>query len=235
MLKDNFWKNKRILITGHTGFKGSWLSIWLRMLGAEITGYSLQPENTSDNFVLTNMKEHLNHNVADIRDFEKLSKVFAESKPEIVFHLAAQPLVLKSYSYPKQTFDVNIGGTVNVLELSRKCKSVRVIINVTSDKCYFDSMPLDGYIESNRLGGFDAYSSSKAASELVTDAYRNSFFNSGNFDEHKISISSVRAGNVIGGGDWNDDRLIPDCIRSLEKGQKIIVRNRIISVRGSMF
>ena len=225
MIEKNFWKNKRVLITGHTGFKGSWLAIWLRMLGAEITGFSLEPEKNNDNFVLTNIKEYINHNIEDIRDFKKLNSVFMENKPEIIFHLAAQPLVLKSYLEPKQTFDVNIGGTVNILESSRICNSVRVIINVTSDKCYLDSMPLDGYIESNRLGGFDVYSSSKAASELVTDAYRNSFFNPQNFEEHNISLSSVRAGNVIGGGDWNDDRLIPDCIRSLEENREIIVRN----------
>jgi len=225
LLKNNFWKNKKILITGHTGFKGSWLTIWLRMLEANITGYALEPKYSKDNFVLSGLSEKVNHIVGDIRDYDNLEKVFREFQPEIVFHLAAQPLVLKSYKEPKETFDVNIGGTVNILESSRKTKSVKTIVNVTSDKCYLDVMPKKGYIETNRLGGYDCYSSSKAASELVTEAYRNSFFNPDNLASHNVCLSSVRAGNVIGGGDWNENRLIPDCIRSLEKNENIYIRN----------
>ena len=225
MNNTNFWKNKRVLVTGHTGFKGSWLSIYLRLLGAKVTGYALDPKNSKDNFVLSKIEKHINHIVNDIRDFESLFNAFNDTKPHVVFHLAAQPLVLKSYNQPKETFDTNIGGTVNVLEASRFCKSVRVIVNITSDKCYFDSMPEKGYNENNRLGGYDSYSSSKACSELVTDAYRNSFFNINNLEEHNVSLSSARAGNVIGGGDWNENRLIPDCIRSLENSEKIVIRN----------
>ena len=219
------FKDKKVLITGHTGFKGSWLSIWLKELGADVIGYALVPYTRRDNFVVTGLKDKMTHIVADIRNFKKIMNVFEEYQPEFVFHLAAQPLVRKSYTNPKETFEINIGGTVNILECCRLSDSVRVIINVTSDKCYENMECVWGYRESDPLGGFDPYSSSKGCSELVTAAYRRSFFNHSEFSAHKKSISSVRAGNVIGGGDWQKDRIVPDCIRALEVNKTIAIRN----------
>ena len=191
------FKDKKVLITGHTGFKGSWLTIWLKELGADVIGYALDPYTPVDNFVLTGLKDKLIHIIADIRDFKKIMAIFQEYQPEFVFHLAAQPLVRKSYAAPKETCDINIGGTVNVLECCRLSDSVRVIINITSDKCYENMESSRGYCESDPLGGFDPYSSSKACSELVTAAYRRSFFNPAGINVHKKSLSSVRAGNVV--------------------------------------
>ena len=219
------FKGKKVLITGHTGFKGSWLSIWLKELGADVIGYALTPYTRRDNFVVTGLKEKITHIIGDIRNFKKIINVFEEYQPEFVFHLAAQPLVRESYANPKETFDINIGGTVNVLECCRLSDSVRVIINVTSDKCYENMEWVWGYRESDPLGGFDPYSSSKGCSELVTAAYRRSFFNPDEFSVHKKSISSVRAGNVIGGGDWQKDRIVPDCISALEVNKTIEIRN----------
>ena len=225
MIDKNIWKGRKVLITGHTGFKGSWLSIWLNMMGAKVIGYSLEPYTESDNFIVSSVADRLTHIIGDICDYNALSKVFTEHKPETVFHLAAQPLVRKSYSAPKETFDINIGGTVNVLECCRTTESVKTIINITTDKCYENKEWMWGYRENDRLGGYDPYSSSKAGSEIVTAAYRNSFFSKSSNSESGKSLSSVRAGNVIGGGDWQIDRLIPDCIKSLEKNEQIIIRN----------
>ena len=214
------FKGKTVLVTGHTGFKGSWLSIWLRELGANVIGYALPPNTEDDNFVVSGIGEKIkSNNIGDIRDIIQLEEVFAYWNPEIVFHLAAQPLVRLSYILPKTTYDVNVGGTVNLLECCRLNGRVKVIINVTSDKCYENGEWIWGYRENDRLGGVDPYSSSKACSELITTAYRESFFSKG-----KQFISSVRAGNVIGGGDWNTDRIIPDCIRSLKIGEAIRLR-----------
>ncbi len=219
------FKGKKVLMTGHTGFKGSWLTIWLKELGADVFGYALEPYTNKDNFVVTGLKDKITHIVGDIRDFKRIMNVFEEYQPEFVFHLAAQPLVRESYVSPKETCDINIGGTVNILECCRLSNSVKVIVNVTSDKCYENMESVWGYRESDTMGGFDPYSSSKGCSELVTAAYRRSFFNPVEFSTHQKSISSVRAGNVIGGGDWQKDRIVPDCIRALEVNKTIEIRN----------
>ena len=226
MMKFNdVFKDKTVLITGHTGFKGSWLSIWLRELGANVVGFALEPYTMKDNFVLCGLKDKLTHIIGDVRDYEKLKKVFDKYQPEFVFHLAAQPIVRESYLNPKETYDINVGGTVNVFECCRLTESVKVIINVTSDKCYENKEWIWGYRENDPMGGHDPYSASKGCSELITAAYRNSFFDPQKFNEHGKSISSVRAGNVVGGGDWQKDRLIPDCIRALESNKPIEIRN----------
>ena len=224
-MNQKFWAGKKVLVTGHTGFKGSWLTIWLDMLGAEVAGYALEPLTLHDNFVLTGIANKINHKIGDIRNYDCLQKFFFEVNPEIVFHLAAQPLVRESYNDPKSTYDINIGGTVNILECCRKTESVEVIVNVTTDKCYENKEWVWGYRENDRLGGYDPYSSSKACSELVTEGYRKSFFNPDSFALHGKSLASARAGNVFGGGDWQTDRIIPDCIRALESGEPIIVRS----------
>jgi CDP-glucose 4,6-dehydratase len=222
-LLQRVYKGKKVLITGHTGFKGSWLAIWLAELGADLRGYALPPVTDRDNYVLAGLDGKITGITGDIRDYGKLSQVLEEFQPEIVFHLAAQAIVRQSYAEPKETFDVNIGGTVNLLEAVRKTGSVRVVINVTSDKCYENKEWVWGYRENDPMGGFDPYSSSKGCAELVTAAYRNSFFNPK--DSHPTSLATVRAGNVIGGGDWSRDRIIPDCIRALMDHQPIEVRN----------
>ena len=216
------FNNKTVLVTGHTGFKGSWLCIWLKELGANVVGYALEPYTKNDNFVVTDLHNRIAHNIGDVRDISRLSVVFEEFQPEIVFHLAAQPIVRESYTNPKETYEVNINGTINVLECCRKSDSVKVIINVTSDKCYENKEWVWGYRETDSMGGYDPYSSSKGCSELITASYRSSFFNPGSFNEHKKSLASVRAGNVIGGGDWQQDRIVPDCVRALRNGKNII-------------
>ena len=225
MLNKEFWAGKKVLVTGHTGFKGSWLSIWLNILGAKVIGYALEPLTPDDNFVLSNIAACMRHETGDVRNFDNLRRIFEETKPEIVFHLAAQPLVRESYNSPKAAYDINVGGTVNVLECCRISDSVQVIVNITTDKCYENKEWVWGYRENDRLGGYDPYSSSKACSELVTEAYRKSFFNPDDFARHGKSLASVRAGNVLGGGDWQVDRIVPDCIRHLERGEPIVVRN----------
>ena len=225
MIHQKIFNNKKVLITGHTGFKGSWLSIWMKILGAEVIGIALEPYSEKDNYVVSGLSNKIISFYKDVRDFSSLKKIFQEYEPEFVFHLAAQPLVRESYNNPKETLDVNIGGTVNVLECCRLIDSVKVIVNVTSDKCYDNKEWIWGYRENDRLGGHDPYSCSKAGSEIVTQAYRNSFFNPCDFINHGKSLSSARAGNVIGGGDWRKDRIIPDCIRALEKSEPIIIRN----------
>ena len=224
-MNQKFWSGKRVLVTGHTGFKGSWLAIWLDMLGAEVAGYALEPLTPNENFVLTGLEKRLTHKIGEIRDYECLQKFFRAVNPEIVFHLAAQPLVRKSYSDPKSTYDINVGGTVNLLECCRQTDSVKAVVNVTTDKCYENKEWVWGYRENDRLGGYDPYSSSKACSELVTEAYRKSFFNPEACALHGKSLASARAGNVFGGGDWQVDRIVPDCIRALELGEPVIVRS----------
>lgn len=220
------FKDKTVLVTGHTGFKGSWLSIWLRHLGANVVGYALEPYTPADNYVASGLKDRISSNIGDVRDYDNIKNVFGQYQPEIVFHLAAQPLVRRSYREPKLTYDTNIGGTVNVLECSRLTRSVKVIINITSDKCYENKEWTWGYRENDALGGYDPYSSSKGCSEIITSAYRNSFFSTiDNRTAAGKSISSVRAGNVIGGGDWQEDRLVPDCIKALKKNETIGIRS----------
>lgn len=219
-IKDKFWSGKRVLITGHTGFKGSWLCLWLTMLGADVTGYALNPPTNPSLFELCEIDDLINSNIADIRDVKTLQKVIAKCKPEIVFHMAAQPLVRESYKKPIDTYEINVQGTINLLESIRSCKSVRAIINITTDKVYENDGRKKGYVETDPLGGFDPYSSSKACSEIVTAAYRNSFLKG-----NGVAVATARAGNVIGGGDWADDRLIPDFVRAILKNKKLEIRN----------
>jgi len=224
MFQDHF-KNKIVLVTGHTGFKGSWLAVWLKELGAQVIGYALEPYTPRDNFVVSGLASQITHIVGDIRDDQKLRQVFGKYHPEIVFHLAAQPIVRESYANPKETFDVNVGGTVNVFESCRLTDSVKTIVNITSDKCYEPKAGASFYHEGDALGGFDPYSSSKGCAELITTAYRRSFFDPQDVQNYGKALSSARAGNCIGGGDWQSDRLIPDCIRALESNSPIEIRN----------
>ena len=214
------FKDKKILVTGHTGFKGSWLSLWLHNMGAEVIGYALPCERLIDNFALCGLTDKIINIQGDVRDKEHLQQVFNLYQPELVFHLAAQSLVRLSYQQPADTFETNISGTVNVLESMRNSDSVHVGVIITSDKCYENKEQLWGYREGDPLGGFDPYSASKGCAEIITAAYRNSFFSAG-----EKALSSVRAGNVIGGGDWSPDRIIPDCIRALRDQQEIQIRN----------
>lgn len=216
----SFYKGKKILVTGDTGFKGSWLSFWLTKMGAEVVGYSLPPKNNNDHFNLLGLSEKITHIDANILNASKLDEVFNTFRPEIVFHLAAQALVRYSYDEPKETFDTNVAGSVNVLEAIRKSNSVKSVIYVTSDKAYKNKEWVWGYRENDELGGHDPYSASKAAAELVFSSYVDSFFS-----KRDIGLGTVRAGNVIGGGDWALDRIIPDCIKALEKNQPIVIRN----------
>jgi len=223
--KYSLYSGKSVLVTGHTGLKGSWLSLWLQKLGAKVIGYALDPNDANDNFVRARVGEKLTDIRGDIRDFDKLSHVFAGHTPEIVFHLAAQPLVREGYREPKETFDVNIGGTVNVLEACRQTPSVKAVVVVTSDKCYLNNGKAAPYREGDRLGGNDPYGASKACAEIVAHAYEQSFFRWNAAAGRGLGFATVRAGNVIGGGDWSKDRIVPDCIRSLSSGQIIKIRN----------
>ena len=221
----SFWRNKKVFLTGHTGFKGAWLSIWLDSLGAKVTGYALKPPTKPSLFELCRLELHMKSNIADIRDAAKVRKAMLAARPEIVIHMAAQPLVRESYRIPAETYETNVMGAVNLLEAVRATPSVKVVVNVTTDKCYENKEHDCAFCEDEPMGGYDPYSSSKACSELVTAAYRNSFFNDKNFKEHGVAIASARAGNVIGGGDWAADRLIPDIIRAALKGEKVRIRN----------
>ncbi len=221
----DFWKNKKVLITGHTGFKGSWLCLWLQELGADLYGYSLQPPSTPNLFEEAGVANGMQNYTGDIRDFHKLERIFQSIQPEIVIHMAAQSLVRVSYSSPVDTYSVNMMGVVNLLECVRNTPSVKVALNITTDKCYENKEWVWGYRENDQLGGYDPYSNSKACSELITAGYRSSFFNNEKYNEHGVAIATARAGNVIGGGDWSTDRLIPDVIRSIELGNQIVIRN----------
>jgi len=222
---NGFYNGKRVLITGHTGFKGSWLAIWLREMGAEVVGYALDPHTEKDNFVLSGLSEKIIDIRGDVRNQKKLKEVFAQYQPEIVFHLAAQPLVRFSYEIPVETYEVNVMGTIHVLEAIRESCSVKVGVMITTDKCYENKEQIWAYRESDPLGGYDPYSSSKGACEIAIASWRNSFFNPQDFPKHGKSIASARAGNVIGGGDWATDRIIPDCIRAIEADRPIEIRN----------
>lgn len=222
---DHFYRGKRVLVTGHTGFKGSWLSIWLHELGAEVTGVAKDPFTERDNYVLTGLKDKITDLRGDIRDGELMKRIFREHRPEIVFHLAAQPLVRLSYELPVDTYETNVMGTIQVLEAIRATESVKAGVMVTTDKCYENKEQLWGYRENEPMGGYDPYSSSKGAAEIAISSWRRSFFNPADYHKHGKSIASVRAGNVIGGGDWALDRIIPDCIKALEAGNPIEIRS----------
>ena len=216
----HFFTGKKIFITGHTGFKGSWLCLWLHKLGAEVHGYALEPPTTPSLFELAKVSELLcSHHIADVRDASTLAEAMLQAKPEIVIHMAAQPLVRDSYIIPVETYAVNVMGTVHLLEAVRGCPSVKAVVNVTTDKCYENREWVWGYRENEPMGGFDPYSSSKGCSELVTAAYRNSYF------KGSVALATARAGNVIGGGDWATDRLIPDCISAMLAEEPVRVRN----------
>lgn len=225
MLERNFWRGKKVLVTGHTGFKGSWLCLWLSLLGAEVVGYALKPPTKPSLFEICKIDKIIKSTIGDITDLVKLKKVFTAFKPEIVIHMAAQSLVRESYIDPCNTYSTNVIGTINLFEAVRACANIRAVINVTTDKCYKNDDRQKSFRENDALGGFDPYSSSKACSELVTSAYRSSFFNPDDYKKHRVAIASVRAGNVIGGGDWAKDRLIPDFVRAVLSGDKIYVRN----------
>lgn len=215
------FKGRRVFITGHTGFKGSWLAFLLKEIGAEVFGYALPPVGKNNHFELLGLAQTIEHVEADIRDEEKLAAEMSRFQPEFVFHMAAQALVRLSYSDPKTTFETNVMGSVNLLEAVRKCESVRSLVYITSDKCYENLEWLWGYRENDQLGGHDPYSASKASAEMVFSAYARSFF----FDRQDLGAASARAGNVIGGGDWAVDRIIPDCVRAIESEEPIQLRN----------
>lgn len=225
---NNFYKGKRVLVTGHTGFKGSWLSIWLHELGAEVVGISKDPFTERDNFVLSGIGNKIEADIrADIRDGEKMKEIFAKYQPEIVFHLAAQPLVRLSYDIPVETYETNVMGTINIMEAIRATDSVKVGVMITTDKCYENKEQIWGYHENEPMGGYDPYSSSKGAAEIAISSWRRSFFNPADYGKkHHVSLASVRAGNVIGGGDWALDRIIPDCIKAIEVDEPIAIRNK---------
>lgn len=223
-LFNSIYKNKRVLLTGHTGFKGTWLALWLQQMGAEVIGYSLAPDTTPNHYEL--LKTNYPSYIANVNDLATLQKVFLQHQPDVVFHLAAQPLVRYSYQNPIETHTTNIIGTANILECSRLTESVKAVVIVTSDKCYENIEQQKGYIETDRMGGYDPYSASKGCAELITASYRNSFFNNNDFGKkHHTLIASARAGNVIGGGDWSTDRLIPDIIRGAIENKSAIIRS----------
>jgi len=224
-MRPEFWKSRRVYVTGHTGFKGSWLTCWLYRLGAEAAGYALPPATNPALFEAAGLGRHIRTQFGDIRNLEALTASLQEFQPEIVIHMAAQPLVRQSYADPIETFSTNIMGTANVLQAARQIKSVKVILNVTTDKCYENKEWDWPYRETDRLGGHDPYSSSKACSELVTSAYRDSFFPAAAYEKHGVGIASARAGNVIGGGDWSKDRLIPDLLHAIETGKPVKLRS----------
>lgn len=220
-----FWNKKRVLITGHTGFKGSWLCLILNNLGSEVHGYALEPPTKPSLFAAAGIGELVKSNIADIRDYYKLLHVIQSVKPEIVIHMAAQPLVRESYKNPVETYSTNVMGIVNLLEAIRNTPGIKAVVNVTTDKCYENREWHWGYRENEPMGGYDPYSNSKGCSELVTASYRNSFFNSKDYKKHGVALASARAGNVIGGGDWAEDRLIPDFIRAISNGEEVKIRS----------
>lgn len=222
MLFNNIYANKTVLITGHAGFKGAWLSLWLKQLGAKVVGYSLLPQSDTKLYDVLNIKDIIDESlIADIRDSVRLEQYFKKHTPDIVFHLAAQPLVRLSYSEPLETYETNVIGTLKVLEAARKTPSVKAFVNITTDKCYENKEKNEGYREEEPMGGYDMYSSSKGCSEILTSSYRRSFLTGGK----PYALASGRAGNVIGGGDWSQDRLIPDCIKAFLHNESVEIRN----------
>lgn len=224
-LNPQFWKGKRVLLTGHTGFKGGWLSLWLHSMGAKVVGYALKPNTNPNLFEIAEISNGIISIFGDIRDFDKLLATFSENKPEIVIHMAAQPLVLYSYQNPIETYSTNVMGTVHLLEAVRKTPSVRAVVNITTDKCYENREWIWGYRENEPMGGYDPYSNSKGCAELVSSAYRTSFFNHKSKEYSVVSLATVRAGNVIGGGDWSNARLLPDILNAFIRGDVVSIRN----------
>ena len=225
-MQQNFWKNKKVLVTGHTGFKGSWLCQWLIMMGAQVTGIGLEPETSPSMYHALGYHNVLDSRIMDIRNYELVQQVFREKQPEIVFHLAAQPIVRTSYEQPILTYETNVMGTVSVLDAVRHCEKVKAVVNVTTDKVYENQEWCWGYRENDRLNGYDPYSNSKSCSELVTSSYVKSYFNPEDYKKnHTTAVATARAGNVIGGGDWAKDRIVPDCIRAIEKQTPVVLRN----------
>ena len=219
-VKSDFWRNKRVLLTGHTGFKGAWMSLWLHAMGAKVQGFALAPPTSPSLFVEAKVGDLIQSSLGDIRDFAAVAKVVKDFKPEVVFHMAAQPLVRSSYDEPLETYATNVMGTAHLLESIRSIDTVRAVVNVTTDKCYENREWVWGYREDEAMGGYDPYSSSKACSELVTAAYRQSFL-----DKAGIAVATARAGNVIGGGDWAKDRLVPDILQAFQNKQPVSIRN----------
>lgn len=224
-MQAHFWKNKKVFLTGHTGFKGSWLSVWLQFLGAEVTGYALNPPTKLNLFEVANVGNEMTSIIADIRDLDALQAAMKNANPDIVIHMAAQPLVRYSYANPVETYATNVMGTVHLFEAIRKCQNVRSVVNITTDKCYENQEWDWGYRENEPMGGYDPYSNSKGCAELVTSAYRSSFFNPESYHDHGVALASVRAGNVIGGGDWAQDRLVPDTIGAFSERRPVVIRN----------
>lgn len=221
----SFWRGKRVFLTGHTGFKGGWLGLWLQQLGAELTGYGLQPPTQPNLFTIARVGVGMTSIIGDIRDGAKLMAAMRDAAPDVVIHMAAQPLVRRSYVDPVETYSTNVMGTVRLLEAVRQCASVRAVVIVTTDKCYENREWLWPYRENEAMGGYDPYSSSKGCAELVTAAYRNSYFNTKSYAQHRMALASARAGNVIGGGDWAEDRLVPDILVAFERGEPVKIRN----------
>ena len=228
MIKKQFngiFNNKKVLITGHTGFKGSWLSLILHKLGADVYGYALEPPTNPSLFKEARIYELVTSHIGDIRNFDELLTFLDNIEPEVIFHMAAQSLVRESYSNPVETYEINVIGTVNLFEAIRQASGIKAVINVTTDKCYENQEWLWGYRENDQLGGFDPYSNSKACSELVTSSFRDSFFNPKDYDKHGVAVATARAGNVIGGGDWAPDRLIPDFIKAISENVRLKIRS----------
>jgi len=224
-LNDKFWKDKKVLITGHTGFKGGWLSLWLQHLGANVVGYSLEPSAKPSLYNAASVYKNMVSIHEDIRNIKKLKSVFSKYKPEIVFHLAAQSLVLPSYENPSETYEVNVMGTLNILEAIKECGSVKAGVFITSDKCYENKEWEWGYRENDPMGGYDPYSSSKGCAELLISSYRSSFFSEKKINKKNVAIASARAGNVIGGGDWSKNRLVSDLIKAFSNKKEAVIRS----------